>query len=86
MTFAELLNKLRLKAEHTQESLARAAEVSLNTVRTAERATIPSFPVVVRLAAALGTDCKEFANCTDVAAGRNGRVPKKAATKKTPKK
>jgi transcriptional regulator with XRE-family HTH domain len=68
MTFGQKLKKLREEAELTQEKLAQAAGMSVGNVRNYEQEIrLPTFPAVVKLAKALGTDCTAFADCDDVA-------------------
>jgi transcriptional regulator with XRE-family HTH domain len=84
MTFSERLKELRDAGGMTQEQLAQAAGMSVGNVRNYEQGIrLPTFPVVVKLAKALGTDCTTFADCTDVTGDeKTERKP----TKKPPKK
>lgn len=85
MVFADRLRALRDTAGLTQEQLARAADTSVGNVRNYEQGIrMPTFPVVVRLAKALGADCTAFADCSDVVT--EDAVAEKPATKKAPKK
>lgn len=82
MTFAERLKELRVKAVMTQEALATASGVPLGTLRGYEQAKrIPGFGAIVRLAEALGTDCRAFAGCSDIS-----EEPPAKPAKKKPKK
>ena len=64
MTFAEKLRSLREQAGMTQQQLAEAAEIPLGTLRDYEqgkRRHDPSLATAVKLADAMGTDCRAFA-------------------------
>jgi len=77
MTFREKLVGLRQAAGMTQSALAEAAGVPLATLRNYEQAKTSeriNFAYVVTLAGALGTDCKAFAECEDVAAPKQARA------------
>ena len=66
MTFAERLRSLREQKGLTQQQLADAAGIPIGTLRDYEqgkRRHDPSLAVVVKIAAALGTDCRAFADC-----------------------
>jgi transcriptional regulator with XRE-family HTH domain len=68
MTFGERLKELRESAGLTQEALSQTAGVPVGSVRNYEQGhRIPSFGAIVRLAEALGTDCRAFSACTDIA-------------------
>ena len=68
MKFSEHLRKLRDAAGLTQEGLAVKAGMSVGNVRNYEQGIrLPTFPAVVKLAAALGATCEAFAACSDVA-------------------
>ncbi len=79
MLFRSLLKDLRERASLTQEALAQKAGTSVGNVRNYEQGIrLPSFPAVVKLAAALGVECTAFSGCEDVA----GEEPVKPAGKK----
>jgi len=70
MLFAEKLRKLREGAGLSQEGLAQKGGFSVGNVRNYEQGRrLPSFPIVVKLAEALGVDCSAFSGCSDVIAG-----------------
>jgi transcriptional regulator with XRE-family HTH domain len=76
MRFSELLRTKREGAGLTQEALARLADTSVGNVRNYEQGIrFPSFPIVVKLAAALGVDCTAFSACDDVAGGGDEEKP-----------
>jgi transcriptional regulator with XRE-family HTH domain len=59
--FGQRLRELREAAGLTQQQLGDAAGMAYQTVAKYERgASIPTWPVVVRLADALGVDTDEF--------------------------
>lgn len=65
--FKDELRRLRETAGLTQESLATSAGTSIGNVRNYEQGLrMPSFPIVVKLAKALGVECTAFAGCEDV--------------------
>ncbi len=67
MQFKDELRRLREAAQLTQESLAQKAGTSIGNVRNYEQGLrLPSFPIVVKLATALGVTCTAFAECEDV--------------------
>lgn len=67
MTFGQQLQALREAAELTQEALAKKSRIPLGSIRNYEQShRLPTFPAIVALAAALGTDCTAFAACSDV--------------------
>lgn len=67
MTFGQKLKAMRESSGLTQEALARAGNMSVGNVRNYEQGIrLPTFPIVVKLAAALDTDCTAFAGCEDV--------------------
>ena len=71
MTFAAKLKKLREEKGLTQEDLASASGIPLGTLRDYEqgrRRSDPTLAITVRLASALGTDCRTFADCDGVKA------------------
>lgn len=84
MRFREVLRALREKAGLTQEGLANRAGMSVGNVRNYEQGIrLPTFPAVVKLAAALGTDCTAFARCEDVAGVEEEKpAPRKGRRKK----
>ncbi len=82
MTFSAELRRLRVAAGLTQEALARKAATSVGNVRNYEQGIrLPTFPLVVKLAAALGVDCSAFAKCEDVT-GAGEAADEKPARKK----
>ncbi|QEL14323.1 helix-turn-helix domain-containing protein [Limnoglobus roseus] len=85
MLLKDKLRELREAAGLTQEALSRAAGISSGNVRNYEQGIrMPGFPMMVKIAAVLGTDCRDFANCDDVIAAtaeapsqvKPGRPPK----------
>ncbi len=73
MLFRDVLKQARERAGLTQEALARQAGMSVGNVRNYEQGIrMPTFPAVVRLAAALGLTCQDFAGCEDVTAAEEG--------------
>jgi transcriptional regulator with XRE-family HTH domain len=88
MLFKERLRTLREKMGMTQESLARSAVMPVGNIRNYEQGIrLPSFPMVVRLASALGTDCRAFADCEDISPtpAESAETPVKSH-RKSPKK
>lgn len=82
MKFSEKLRELRDAAGLTQEQLAQKAGMSVGNVRNYEQGIrLPTFPAVVKLAAALAVTCEAFAECSDVT-GEDPEEEKKPATKK----
>ncbi len=80
MTFAEKLKELRAAAGMSQSGLARASGMSLGAIHDYEQGKRePSMRSTFKLAAALGTDCRAFADCDDV----SGPAEPPAAKKKT---
>lgn len=70
MEFKDKLKELRAAAKLTQEQLAQAAGTSVGNVRNYEQGIrLPTFPVVVKIAKALGVTCTAFAECDDIAGG-----------------
>jgi transcriptional regulator with XRE-family HTH domain len=64
MRLAEKLKELRNRAGLSQSELARASGLSLAAIQDYEQdRREPRFPSLVKLAAALGTDCRAFAEC-----------------------
>ncbi|MCE9566530.1 MAG: helix-turn-helix domain-containing protein [Planctomycetes bacterium] len=88
MQFKDELRRLREVAQLTQESLAQKAGTSIGNVRNYEQGLrLPSFPIVVKLASALGVTCTAFAGCEDVQGEASEEPePKKPAPKGKPKK
>ena len=85
MKFGEKLRKLREESGLSQEGLARKGGFSISNVRNYEQGRgLPSFPIVVKLAAALGVDCSAFGDCEDVADGVE--PPAKPAAQKKPRR
>lgn len=82
MRFSERLRALRDGAGLTQEQLAQRAGTSVGNVRNYEQGIrLPTFPLVVKLAAALETDCTAFADCEDVTGEEEKPKPKPAPKK-----
>ena len=64
MTFADVLKGLRAKAGLSQSKLAERSGVSVRTIQGWERGgRSPVSTDFFKLAAALGTDCRAFADC-----------------------
>lgn len=83
MTFGGELKRLREAAGLTQEQLAQKAGTSVGNVRNYEQAVrLPTFPIVVKLAAALGVTCEAFSGCEDVAGQAERPAPKKKPGKR----
>jgi transcriptional regulator with XRE-family HTH domain len=75
-TFAKRLRELRDKSGLTQEALARTSGLSLGNIRNYEQGVRqPRWQGIFKLAAALGVDCRVFAEC--VGAEREDEKPKK---------
>lgn len=67
MLFKDRLKQLRKKKKMTQEALAEASGIPLNTLRGYEQdQRFPGFPAIVKLAKALGVSCDQFSDCDDV--------------------
>jgi transcriptional regulator with XRE-family HTH domain len=67
MTFAEVLTRLRERKRLTELEVANRSGISYGTLRgyiMGRRK--PPFHAVVKIAAALGTDCRAFAKCDDI--------------------
>jgi transcriptional regulator with XRE-family HTH domain len=78
MTFAERLKELRSKAGLSREQLAEGSGLARGTVRDYEQGKRkPTLESAVKLASALGTDCRAFADCVE-----GKPVPKKTTRKK----
>jgi transcriptional regulator with XRE-family HTH domain len=76
VTFAEKLKELREQAGMTQTALADASRLPLGSIRGYEQGQRePLWDVLFKLAAALGSDCRAFADCVDV---RQSQSPAKA--------
>lgn len=76
--FGLRLKELRSAQAMTQEQLARAADVSVGTVRSLEQfAYDPSWPTTQLLAKALGVDCTAFTIVAKATPARNAGRPKK---------
>jgi transcriptional regulator with XRE-family HTH domain len=85
MLFGDELQRLRLSAELSQESLARKAGMSVGNVRNYEQGIrLPSFAAVLKLAKALNVECTAFAECDDVKA--DSADDESSSKKRTPKK
>jgi transcriptional regulator with XRE-family HTH domain len=83
MRLGEELKRLRESVELTQEALARKAGVSVGNVRNWEQGLrLPSYSAVVKLCAALGTDCTAFAGCDDVTGEAAEQPGKQSKAKK----
>lgn len=83
MMFRDVLRHRREAAGLTQEALAQRAGMSVGNVRNYEQGLrLPSFPAVVKLAAALGVTCEAFSGCEDVSGGESEPPPKRGAKKK----
>lgn len=68
MMFAERLRELRDKKGISEAKLADLSGIPFGTVHVYGLGRRkPSFAAVVKLAAALGVTCQEFADCDDVA-------------------
>ncbi len=66
VSFAAKLRKLREESGMSQEALARAADMSVGTVRDYEQGRRePSLKYALRLARALGVSCTEFEGLDD---------------------
>jgi transcriptional regulator with XRE-family HTH domain len=78
MTFGEKLRQVRDEKGLTREQLAAASGVSFGTIHGYEIGRrAPSLANAVRLAAALGITCLDFAGCSDVAPTGPNRKGKK---------
>ena len=74
MTFGERLRRAREARGLTRDQLAAASGVPDGTIQGYEIGRrAPSFANAVRLAAALGLTCLDFAGCEDVAREPPGR-------------
>jgi transcriptional regulator with XRE-family HTH domain len=82
MTFAERLRALRTEKGLSEAALASASGVSFGAVHDYGLGRrMPSLPVAVKLARAMGVDCTAFADCVDVS-GEPEAEPEKPARKK----
>lgn len=72
MTFAEKLKELREKAGLSREQLSQTCGLARGTLRDYEQGLrMPTLESAVKLATALGTDCRAFAECmTDSGAAK----------------
>lgn len=68
MTFAEKLRELRDAKGLSEAKLAELSGIPFGTVHEygLGRGRKPSFPAVLKLAAALGVDCSAFSACSDM--------------------
>lgn len=68
MGFARRLKELRERMGMSQESLARAAGISVSSVSKLEQRADqdPAWSTVQAIARALGVDCTAFSDCEDV--------------------
>jgi transcriptional regulator with XRE-family HTH domain len=83
MLFKDELRRLREASGLTQEALAQKAGTSIGNVRNYEQGLrLPSFPIVVKLASALGVTCATFAACEDVTDEPEAKPAKKGKGKK----
>jgi len=74
--FGEKLQELRLKAGMSQGALAEASGLSVRNIQNWEISyRLPRADALFQLAAALGTDCRAFAECVE-------KPAKKAAKKR----
>ena len=79
MSFARRLRELRQSKGLSREQLADAADLAKATIRDYEQGKRePLLTSAVKLAAALGTDCRAFADCV---AG-DGKPAAKKTTKR----
>jgi DNA-binding XRE family transcriptional regulator len=84
-TFAERMKELRAKAGLSQSGLATKSGMSLGAIHDYEQGNRePSLRSAFKLADALGTDCRAFADCEDMradakASANGGKRPKKPA-------
>lgn len=70
---------LRLRDDWTQEQLAEAADIDLNSLRRVETArTNPSLGTLLKLATALGVEVSALLRPAQLAKPRRGRPPKPA--------
>ena len=66
MSFRTRLKELRAAAGLTQQELADRAEISITGLRSLEQGDMdPKFSTVLKLALALGVDCKAFEYAVD---------------------
>ena len=91
MTFADRLKSLRETKGLTQQQLAEATGIPLGTLRDYEqgkRRHDPTLRVTIKLASALGTDCRAFAECVieDPEPAARARSSKPAAEPKPAKR
>jgi transcriptional regulator with XRE-family HTH domain len=83
MLFRDELIRLRNAAGLSQEKLAVSAGISVANIRNYEQnRRLPSFPVLVKMAAALGVSCEAFAQCEDVKGESEEKTAKKPTTRK----
>ena len=78
--FGPMLRRVREEKGFTQAGLGAAADLHANTVARLERGEVePSWPVVLKLAKALGVDCTAFS--VPAGASPPGADPDPAADK-----
>jgi transcriptional regulator with XRE-family HTH domain len=84
MWFGEKLQEMRQKAGLSQSELADKAGLPVRSIQNWEiKRRLPTYGAILKLSAALGTDCRAFADCEDLleADGRS-----KSTAKPTPKR
>ncbi|MBA4192828.1 MAG: hypothetical protein C0467_33105 [Planctomycetaceae bacterium] len=85
--FGERLKAIREEKGLTQKQLGEKAEVHANTLAKLERnEQEPNWPLVLKLANALGVDCTAFSAEATPPAGEPEPKPKKPTPKGKPKK
>src|SRR5713101_3950879 len=82
MKFKDKLKQLRIKAELTQQQLAKKAGLTLHSIRNHEQGVrLPSWQAVIRLAKALSVTTDEFASCELEPANEKPRKPNPGSTR-----
>jgi transcriptional regulator with XRE-family HTH domain len=78
MKFADRLRELRTAKGLSEAALAEASGIPFGTVHDYGLGRrMPSLPVAVKLARALGVDCTAFAECEDVGGEAEPEKPKR---------
>ena len=87
MTFAERLKELMRERGLSEAALHAKSGVPFGTIHTYTNGRrVPAFEAVIKLAAALGVDCRAFANCTfEYEAKRMAPTPQKPSKKRKSK-
>lgn len=86
VTFAERLRELRAEKGLSEAALAKASGMPYGTIHNYGLGRrMPSLPMAVKLARALGVDCTAFAGCEDVGGEPEPAKPAPAKPARKPK-